>query len=39
MTLDNDVLMVRGESAGEQEKVKFRVEPPYGSFQRAANLP
>jgi HSP20 family molecular chaperone IbpA len=37
-TLDNDVLMVRGEKRREQEKKEggfHRVERSYGSFQRA----
>ncbi|AGW91179.1 MULTISPECIES: Hsp20/alpha crystallin family protein [Cupriavidus] len=41
-TLDNDVLMVRGEKRQEQEKKEggfHRVERSYGSFQRALNLP
>ncbi|VDB01887.1 Spore protein SP21 [Klebsiella pneumoniae] len=42
ITLDNDVLMVRGEKRQEQEKKEggfHRVERSYGSFQRALNLP
>lgn len=42
ITLDNDVLMVRGEKRREQEKKEggfHRVERSYGSFQRALNLP
>ena len=42
ITLDNDVLMVRGEKRREQEKKEggfHRVERAYGSFQRALNLP
>lgn len=42
ITLDNDVLMVRGEKRQEQEKKEggfHRVERAYGSFQRALNLP
>ena len=38
ITLDNDVLMVRGEKRQEQEKKEggfHRVERSYGSFQRA----
>ena len=40
ITLDNDVLMVRGEKRQEQEKKEggfHRVERSYGSFQRALN--
>lgn len=42
ITLDNDVLMVRGEKRQEQEKKEggfHRVERAYGSFQRALNPP
>ena len=42
ITLDNDVLMVRGEKRQEQEKKEggfHRVERSYGSFQRVLNLP
>ena len=42
ITLDNDVLMVRGEKRQEQEKKEggfHRIERSYGSFQRALNLP
>lgn len=42
ITLDNDVLMVRGEKRQEQEKNEggfHRVERSYGSFQRVLNLP
>ena len=42
LTLDNDVLLVRGEKRQEQETKDggfHRVERSYGSFQRALNLP
>lgn len=42
ITLDNDVLLVRGEKRQEQETKDggfHRVERSYGSFQRALNLP
>jgi len=42
ITLDNDVLVVRGEKRQEQEKKEggfHRIERSYGSFQRALNLP
>ena len=42
ITLDNDVLLVRGEKRQEQESKDggfHRVERSYGSFQRALNLP
>lgn len=42
ITLNNDVLVVRGEKRQEQEKKEggfHRVERSYGSFQRALNLP
>ena len=42
ITLDNDVLVVRGEKRQEQEKKDggfHRIERSYGSFQRALNLP
>lgn len=42
ITLDDDVLVVRGEKRQEQEKDEggfHRVERSYGSFQRALNLP
>ena len=42
ITLDNDVLMVRGEKRQEQEKKEggfHRVERSYGNFQRVLNLP
>ncbi len=42
ITLNEDVLVVRGEKRQEQEKKEggfHRVERSYGSFQRALNLP
>jgi HSP20 family protein len=42
LTLDNDVLTVRGEKRQEQETKQggyHRIERSYGSFQRALNLP
>ncbi|MGE3844267.1 MAG: Hsp20/alpha crystallin family protein [Vicinamibacterales bacterium] len=42
ITLDNDVLVVRGEKRQEQETKDggfHRIERSYGSFQRALNLP
>lgn len=42
ITLDKDVLTVRGEKRQEQEKKEggfHRVERSYGSFQRTLNLP
>ena len=42
ITLNNDILIVRGEKRQEQEKEEggfHRVERSYGSFQRALNLP
>ena len=42
ITLDSDVLVVRGEKRQEQEKKEgsfHRIERSYGSFQRALNLP
>jgi len=42
ITLDNDVMAVRGEKRQEQEKKEggfHRIERSYGSFQRALNLP
>lgn len=42
ITLDNDILTVRGEKRQEQEKKEgsfHRVERSYGSFQRSLNLP
>jgi HSP20 family protein len=42
LSLDNDVLIVRGEKRQEQEKKEggyHRIERSYGSFQRALNLP
>ncbi len=42
LTLDNDVLIVRGEKRQEQEKKEggfHRIERAYGSFQRVLNLP
>ncbi|WP_419188527.1 Hsp20/alpha crystallin family protein [Stutzerimonas stutzeri] len=41
ITPDNDVPMVRGESARSKRRAKrlSRVELPYGSFQCALNLP
>jgi HSP20 family protein len=42
LTLDNDVLTVRGEKRQEQETKEsgyHRIERAYGSFQRALNLP
>lgn len=42
ISLDDDVLTVRGEKRQEQEKKEggfHRVERSYGSFQRALNLP
>jgi HSP20 family protein len=42
LTLDNDVLTVRGEKRQEQETKEggyHRIERSYGSFQRALNLP
>jgi HSP20 family protein len=42
ITLDDDVLVVRGEKRHEQEQKEggfHRIERSYGSFQRALNLP
>lgn len=42
VTLDNDVLVIRGEKTQEEEHKEgqmHRVERLYGSFQRALNLP
>lgn len=42
ITLDNDVLVIRGEKHQEQETTEggfHRVERSYGSFQRYLNLP
>lgn len=42
LTLDDDVLWIRGEKRQEQERQEgqyHRIERSYGSFQRALNLP
>lgn len=42
LTLDDDVLWIRGEKRQEQEQQEgqyHRIERSYGSFQRALNLP
>lgn len=42
LTLDDDVLWIRGEKRREQEQQEgqyHRIERSYGSFQRALNLP
>ncbi len=42
LTLDDDVLWIRGEKRQEQEQQDgqyHRIERSYGSFQRALNLP